>query len=212
MGEDARAPRLTENSPRKAGLSFDSVLRGIVGAAEYSPVFIKDMPQFTRHLWTPEFLDLFQHSFLIRDPAKVLSSLQHSYRKSGCREGFTADEIGFEQQQQLFDMLTHQRGQPPVVIDSDDLLKDPDLMVELYCNAMGIPFIAQALSWSPGDRSEVLWYDADGSIWHETLRNSDGLKAQPRASVDINDLPTLMQQLYELFWPHYQHLHQFRLR
>lgn len=49
-----------------------------------------------------------------------------------------------------------ENGRPPVVIDSDDLLEDPMRMVESYCGAIGIPFIAQALSWTPGDRGEVL--------------------------------------------------------
>ena len=211
MGDDARAPRLTKDSPRKAGLNFNSVLDKITHAAENHPVFSKDMPQFTQHLWTAEFLDLFQHSFLIRDPAKVLSSLQRSYEKSGDNEGFTATEIGFEQQRRLFDLLAEKNCHPPVVIDSDDLLANPQRMVESYCKAIGIPFIEKALSWTPGDRGEVLWYDSDDSIWHETLRNSDGLKPQPQKIINLEDLPSKMTGLYDAFLPHYQHLYQYRL-
>ena len=211
MGDDARAPRLTDDSPRKPGLSFTSVMTKIKSAAENRPVFSKDMPQFTEHLWTQDFLGNFQHGFLIRNPAKVLSSLQRSYEKSGDHEGFTATEIGFEQQRRLFDLLSQLHGDPPVVIDSDDLLDDPHQVVERYCSAVGIPFIAKALSWKPGDRSDVLWYDNDDSIWHETLRNSDGLKPQPCKSISLDDLPPEMQKLYAQFQPHYQHLYQYRL-
>lgn len=212
LGDDARAPRLTKDSPRRAGLSYSSVLEKISRAAINHPVFSKDMAQFTQHLWTPEFLDLFEHSFLIRDPAKVLSSLKRSYDKSGDHEGFTATEIGFEQQRLLFDILTEKNARPPVVIDSDNLLAEPAIMVESYCNAIGIPFIEKALSWTPGDRGDVLWYDNDDSIWHQSLRNSDGLKPQPRKTIDLQDLPSNMQRLYDDFLPHYQHLYQHRLR
>ncbi len=212
QGDDARAPRLTSASSRKPGLNFDTVLQKMQAAALKRPVFSKDMPQFTDHLWNDDFLSRFEHSFLIRNPAKVLASLHRSWVKSGNDEGFSRNEIGFDEQRRLFDLLCTQFGKTPVVIDSDDLLENPPAMVEKYCNAIGIPFIAKALSWEPGSRSEVLWYDGDDSIWHETLRNSDGLKAQPRKSVEVNELPENLQVLYRDFLPHYQHLHSHRLR
>ena len=72
--------------------------------------------------------------------------------------------------------------------------------------------IAEALSWKPGSRSEVLWYDGDDSIWHETLKKSDGLKAQPRKPANVSELPAELQDLYREFLPHYRHLHAFRLQ
>ncbi|MCP4332747.1 MAG: sulfotransferase family protein [Gammaproteobacteria bacterium] len=210
-GDDARAPRLTSDSPRKPGLNFDTVLARLQAAANRRPVFSKDMAQFTDHLWQGDFLDNFEHSFLIRDPAKILTSLQRSWIKLNNAEGFTRNEIGFEEQRGLFDLLCDKHGSAPVVIDSDDLLADPPAMVTKYCDAIGVPFIAEALSWEPGSRGEVLWYDGDDGIWHESLKNSNGLKAQPRKHVDIDDLPARLRTLYDDFLPHYQHLHAHRL-
>lgn len=210
QGDDARAPRLTADSPRKPGLNFERVLQNLQSAASRRAVFAKDMPQFTDHLWSDDFLGRFEHSFLIRDPAKVLASLQRSWLKTGS-EGFTRNEIGFDEQRRLFDRLCEKTGEPPVVIDSDDLLEDPPLMVEAYCQAIGIAFIASALHWQPGSRSEVLWYDGDDSVWHETLKNSNGLKAQARKPADIDELPPRLRELYDAFLPHYRHLHQYRL-
>ena len=212
QGEEARAPRLTADSPRKAGLTFGAVQAALQAAAAKRQVFSKDMPQFTEHLWSDEFLGHFEHSFLIRDPAKVLASLQRSYDKAGKTEGFTRQEIGFDEQRRLFDRLMAGDGGLPPVLDSDDLLEDPQGMVAAYCGAMGLPFIPEALSWEPGDRSDVLWYDSDDSIWHETLKNSDGLKPQPRKTVHPESLPPAMQELYQAFLPHYKHLHAHRLR
>ncbi len=142
----------------------------------------------------------------------MLASLHRSWTRSGNEDGFTRNEIGFDEQRQLFDLLCKLDRKPPVVIDSDDLLADPASMVEKYCKAIGIPFIAEALSWEPGSRNEVLWYDGDDSIWHETLKNSDGLKAQPRITIEVDELPRRLQALYRDFLPHYQHLHRHRLR
>ncbi len=181
-------------------------------AASKRKVFSKDMPQFTDHLWGDDFLGHFRHSFLVRDPAKVLASLQRSWDKKGDTVGFTRNEIGFDEQRALFDRLWEKTGSPPVVIDSDDLLEDPPAMVAAYCQAVGIPFIAEALSWEPGSRAEVLWYDGDDSIWHETLKNSDGLKPQPRKSVSVDELPPRLQDLYHDFLEHYRHLYAHRLQ
>ena len=204
QGETPLWPRLQPDSPRQPGLTFDGVLRDILAAAETGPVFSKDMPQYVEHLWTDDFLDLFNHSFLIRDPAKVLTSVHKNWPE------FVRKEIGFDEQRLLFDRLCDRLGQVPPVIDSDDLLTDPQGVVRAYCEAVGIPFIPEALSWEPGKREEVLWYDRE-QVWHKTLQNSDGLKPQPRKVADVSQTPAWVQQMYHDFLPHYRHLHEHRL-
>jgi hypothetical protein len=66
-----------------------------------------------------------------------------------------------------------------------------------------------ALSWEPGGRDEVSWYD--GGSWHSNLRDSDGLKAQPRRYIDISEAPDRVKEIYDIVLPHYQHLHAHRL-
>lgn len=211
QGDDARAPRPAPEDKRKPGLTFATVWERMQAAAAQKPVFSKDMPHHTDHMWDDGFLGAINHSFLIRDPAKVLASLQRSYEKAGMAEGFEPHEISFEAQHRLFDILTERNGKPPVVIDSDDLLADPPRMVAAYCDAIGVPFIAEALSWEPGARTEVLWYDSDDSTWHSSLRDSDGLKAQNRKAVDLSTLPDGTKELYDMFLPHYEHLHRHRI-
>ena len=163
------------------------------------------MPQYTDHLWSEDFLGLFKHSFLIRDPAKVLTSVYKNWPE------FAAKEIGFEEQRALFDRLWERDGRAPPVIDSDDLMEDPTGVVEAYCAAVGIPFLPEALSWEPGARAEVLWYDKE-QVWHKNLINSDGLKPQPRKTVDITETPDWVQEMHAAFLPHYEHLRAQRLR
>ena len=48
---------------------------------------------------------------------------------------FDPDEVGFKELYQLFSLATNQLGQTPVVIDADDLLKQPGgtpLYLSLY--------------------------------------------------------------------------------
>ncbi len=205
QGDDARWPRLRDDSPRQPGLTTRGQFEMLCEAATKGPVFVKDFPNYTDHLWDDEFLGRFNHSFLIRNPAKVLPSVHKQW------DDFLAEEIGFDVQRRLFDLLSERLGAAPPLIDSDDLLADPHGIVEAYCGAIGIDFIPQALSWEPGARNEVLWYDKE-ETWHATLKDSDGLKPQPRTVGDISQQPEWIKAMHDDALPHYEHLHQFRLR
>ncbi len=205
QGDDARWPRLTPESPRQPGLTISGVLETLLTAAQERPVFSKDMPQYTDHLWNEAFLGRFRHSFLIRNPAKVLSSCARNW------DYFLAKEIGFDDQRRLFDRLAERDGVAPPVIDSDDLLTDPQGIVAAWCAALDIPFIPEALSWEPGARDEVLWYDKE-QVWHATLKQSDGLKPQKTKPADIGKTPDWVQDMYRDFLPHYEHLRKHRIK
>ena len=203
QGEEPIWPRLKPDSPRTPGLTFESVWDKLRGAAAKGPVFTKDFPHYVEHMWTNEFLSHFNHSFLIRDPAKVATSMFQHW------PDFVLKEIAFVEQRQLFDRLSDTLGKVPPVIDSDDLLENPHAIVEAYCNAVGIPYIAEALSWDPGARDEVSWYD--GGSWHQNLRESDGLKPQPRKYIDMSEAPDRVKAIHAIILPHYEHLHAHRL-
>ena len=142
-------------------------------------------------------LDLFTHSFLIRDPAKTLTSMHDKWPE------FHAKEVGFPEQRALFDRVVATTGRIPPVIDSDDLLARPVEIVRAWCAAVGLPCIEAALSWTPGERDEMSWWD--GGSFHANLRNSDGLKPQDRtAYVDIEAAPAWMRRLHGEMLPHYR--------
>jgi hypothetical protein len=93
---------------------------------------------------------------------------------------------------------------------TDELLDNPHAMVECWCNAVQIPFLPSALSWEPGARDEVSWWD--GGSFHADLRDSDGFSPQPRKYVDIAETPDRVKRIYEMVLPHYEHMFAHRLR
>jgi len=203
QGEAPLWPRAGEDSVRTPGLTYERVWATLRDAATRGLVFSKEFPHVVHHISTNEFLDHFNHSFLIRDPAKTLTSMHKEWPE------YVLEETGFAEQRALFDRLTKRNGEPPPLLDSDDLLADPPKMVEAWCNAVGIPFIESALSWAPGPREEVSWWD--GGSFHANLRNSDGLKAHPRREADLADAPGWLKTFYALCLPHYEHMWRFRL-
>jgi len=219
QGEEPLWPRVTDDSVRTPGLTLDSVWQTLQNMATSGPVFSKDFPHYITSLWSTgsgstgsgstgsgndDFLSNFNHSFLIRDPAKTITSMYKHW------PDFDEAETGFIEQSLLFNKLCDQLGTPPPVIDSDDLLENPHKVVQNWCAAIGIPFIESALSWKPGARDEVSWWD--GGSFHENLRNSDGFKPQKRRYIEIDQLPDRVKQVYQRALPHYQHLYEHRLQ
>ena len=99
QGEEPLWPRLNADSVRTPGLTLASVLATLKQAAARGPVFSKDFPHYVEHMWTGELYDLFNHSFLIRDPAKTITSMYDKW------PDFHEAEVGFAEQRALFDRL-----------------------------------------------------------------------------------------------------------
>ena len=110
-----------------------------------------------------------------------------------------------------FDLVTAINGNPPPVIDSDDLLEDPEAMVEAFCEAVGLEFMPDALRWEPGaDTGEYSWWD--GGSFHANLRASTGLKRQKRRYIEVSDAPERVRRVHRRMKPHYDHLYQYRIK
>lgn len=204
QGETPLWPRATPESKRTPGLTLEGVRANLEAAAARGPVFMKDFPHYIHHMWDDAFLAFFRHAFLIRDPAKTLTSMYDKW------PDFDEREVGFAEQRALFDRIAERDGRAPPVLDSDDLLEDPETMVACWCAAVGIPFLPETLTWEPGARDEVSWWD--GGSFHANLRGSDGLKPQPRRYVEIENTPARVQKVHARVRPHYDHLHAHRLR
>lgn len=201
-GEDRRTPRQTD-VPVRDGLNYANVWSALKRDAENGAVFMKEFPHYVAHMADAPFLAHFTHTFLIRDPARMLPSMWDKW------PDFWVEETGYAEQHDLFEQLCDRDGVAPPVIDSDDLLEDPAGTTRRYCEAVGIPFIDAALSWDEGERREVSWYDK-GS-WHENLKSSTGLIKQKTqyVAIDHNDK---LKQAYAHCRPHYDALHEHRLR
>ncbi len=205
QGEAPLWQRWKEGDKTTPGLTLESVWRRLQDAARDGPVFIKDFPHYINHMWDADFLSRFTHAFLIRDPALTITSIYDKW------PDFDEGEVGFPEQRALFDLLTALNGAPPPVVDSDDLLENPHAMTRAFCEAVGIPFIADALSWEPGaDTAQYSWWD--GGSFHANLRNSTGLKPQKRKYVSLENTPDRVRQVHRRMLPHYQHLYKYRLR
>lgn len=136
--------------------------------------------------------------FLVRHPARVIASY------AAKREDPTPDDIGFRLQAELFDEVLSWGGRP-VVIDSDDIRKDPAATLEKLCDAIGVPWSPLMLRWPRGGHPAdgvwaAHWY---GSVWNSTgFAGPDG---------PLPEIPDTLKPLLESALPHFDRLRAARL-
>lgn len=200
-GEEPHCPPNRVQNPTP-GLTIASRLAEVLADADESPVFFKDMSEYVLHLADDDFLGRFEHSFLIRDPARTVPSIFDKW------PDFALSETGFAEQHELFDRVTALRGSPPPVIDAEDLMADTPGLVAAWCRAVDIDFRPEALEWEAEVR-DYSWYD--GGAWHDNLRTSTGLVAPDTDYLPV-EADQRMVDAYEACLPHYEAMAVHRLR
>ncbi len=107
-----------------------------------------------------------RNCFLIRNPIEVIASMAH-FRdlEQDAEEG--ARLVGIPQLERIYDYACEIEDSPPLVIDANDLLRDPKRILGLFCEAIGMSFDpAREISWAPGKhQSDGAWADA----WYEKV-------------------------------------------
>ncbi|NEQ40122.1 MAG: sulfotransferase family protein [Okeania sp. SIO3I5] len=200
--EERKSDRYTENAINPA-YNFQPVFQDLIAKAQSQPVFIKDMAHYISDRVDETFLSYFDHTFIIRHPAKALPSLFTAW------PDFSFTETGYAELYQLFELTKTILGKIPPLIDSDDLVRKSEATVKAYCDAVGIEFIPQALVWESKERPEVLICE---NFWHDHLQSSQGFKEREKKdNVRIEECDRL-KQAYEYCLPYYQKLYEHRLR
>ncbi|MGD1803981.1 hypothetical protein ACP6PL_00865 [Dapis sp. BLCC M126] len=194
-----RYPDIEPNSE----YNFNCILEQLKQETQKQAVFIKDMGYFVTHVANQEFLSHFENTFLMRHPVKMLPSLFER------RPDFTLKETGYGGLYELFQIVRDISGKVPILIDSDDLLKKPEATIKAYCNAVGIPFIKEALEWKPQSQPQIKEWEGG---WHtQALLSSSFKEPKERNYLGIEDNEKL-KQAYEECLPYYEKLYEHRLR
>jgi hypothetical protein len=135
--------------------------------AEDRPVFFKDT---TEYRYLPYFDDRVvhdvTHTFIVREPAATIAS-HHAVNPE-----LTLEQVGYEWSFELFEKVRAVTGAVPAVIDAADLLAAPATVVRAYCAAVGLPYLDETLTWSPGARTE--WRRTEH--WHHDVNASGAFR------------------------------------
>jgi len=138
------------------------------------------------------FLDSTHNAFLIRDPREMLPSLTVQLPHAGLVD------TGLKTQWLLYEDLCA-RGQKPPVLDSRELLLDPQGVLRGFCHQLDIDFTEAMLSWPPGGIGE------DG-VWAPHWYHAVHKSTQFAPYVAKQDFPQRLAGLLEECQPWYDKL------
>lgn len=162
-------------------------------------LFIKNMAH--HYVGIPEeFLFGVRNVFLVRHPRLLIASFAKVITHPTMRD------IGVKKEWELFRRIHKEEGQPPIVIDSGEVLKDPHSVLSQLCHHLDIPFEKSMLSWPAGPiKEDGIW----AGYWYKNVHLSTGFHTKPGA---VNPLPAHCQSLYEEAMPYYQQLVQYSIK
>lgn len=158
--------------------------------------------QMTHHLLPEmgrEWLTGLTNCFLIRDPREVILSY---IKKNPDPE---LEDLGFVQQCEIFKFVHDRFKSIPPVIDADEVLRNPERILRLLCDAIGVPFDEAMLSWPPGLReTDGIW----AKHWYDAVAKSTSFEPyKPREG----KIPDSLREVYESCNECYERLFEHRL-
>lgn len=169
----------------------EKVVKEIIeGNYDEEIIFFKQM---THHLTAIDesFLERVCNIFLIRNPVQIISSFAEVI------PDVTMRDIGIERQFDLYNKLKA-LGQDTVVLDSGEILKDPENVLRKLCGAVSITFDPCMLQWKAGPiKEDGIW----AKYWYKNVHSSTGFEIQRTST---RTLPSHLKQLSEQCLPYYE--------
>ena len=152
------------------------------------------LKQMTKHLVgiNHDFLPKFKNVFLIRNPKDMLSSLAVNIPKPNLAD------TGLDLQWKVYKNLKS-LGNKPIVVDSRELLMNPENILKQLCGHLNLEFVDSMLSWPAEPRKEDgIW----AKYWYQSLHKSTGFQSYQAKS----NFPVALKQVLSECMPYYEKL------
>ncbi|XP_033116339.1 branched-chain-amino-acid aminotransferase-like protein 1 [Anneissia japonica] len=171
----------------------------------------------------------YRHAFLIRNPVKIFASWKKVINSYGseCSHDFNLMEnngviipkkYAFGESFELYEHLVKTGIEPnPVIIDSDDLLENPESILRQFCDGIGIQYTDKLMSWNAGDSIVQEWkipkvYLQGNQVfgyYKKAFSSRNFVKPSP--TPDRSDLPNDVNTCIDAAMPYYEKMYALRL-
>ena len=146
-----------------------------------------------------DWMDQVTNVFLLRSPERVLASYAQK------RESVTLADVGFEGQAMLFERVADRLGHAPVVVEAEDIRRDPRGTLAALCTAIDLPFDEAMLSWAPGQHADDgVW----APHWYGAIFNTTGFAPPDERAPD---LPEHLRVIADAARPFYERMRAFKI-
>lgn len=178
----------------------DRVINKILLAIYSTPIaFFKHMTHHMVGNISYNFMSKMFNLFFIRDPKLILNSYAKVIEKP------TLYDIGIELQIKYLNIAI-ENNYPFAVLDSADLLKNPEQTIKKLCEIIGIPFDKNMLAWKSGAiKEDGIW----AKYWYNNVHQSKGFEKYQEQNFK---LPENLQTVYQQAKPHYDFLKQHAIK
>ena len=163
----------------------------------------------------------FKHTFLIRNPNKTVLSLYRASTNPKITgwDYFDPAYVGFKELFEFFQFVRSHLDPSPVVVDADDLIDNPEGVMQSYCEALGLVYQENMTKWPPGPVPGFDYQSSSCSLaWYEVLFKSSGFlprknksRSQDRSGFDKEDMPAEVVDAVKMSMPHFEALYPFRI-
>lgn len=144
------------------------------------------------------FLQRTSNIFLVRDPREMLPSLTIQLPDA------SLVDTSLKQQWQLYSEL-RSVGQTPMILDSRELLLEPEGILRQVCRHLRLDFDPAMLRWEPGPIAEDgIW----APHWYQSVHRSTGFAPYSKK----NHFPAELEALYDECKPWYDKLYEHALK
>lgn len=165
-------------------------------------LFLKDMAYYLNNNIDTGFFDRMTNTFLIRNPQDALVS----HYKISNDFYLYPEECGYFKLAEIFNLISKRTRCHPIVIDAEDLCKDPLGILNAYCRALNIPFLSQMLDWRQSTPDE--W--KEWKQWHVKAAVTQNF--EPLTRHDPAEIPQEVRHLIHVCQQPYQELYQYRIK
>lgn len=197
-----RGVQRAEHIAPKPEYDFEHIISTIYQKAKQTPIFMKEQAFQAGRKISLEDLKCFNNSFLLRHPKEVIPSMHHKM------PDFTLEELGYKELHTIFEKSCSLTDKKPIVVDSQDFVSHPEATMRAYCDALNIPFIADALHWDAKLPEQFVWWD--GGSWLDDMAKSTSIQPTNKSYTQIED-SKFLQQAYEYAMPYYNALLKYKL-
>ncbi|XP_039136592.1 branched-chain-amino-acid aminotransferase-like protein 2 [Dioscorea cayenensis subsp. rotundata] len=144
---------------------------------------------------TKDLMKKGKHFMLIRNPLYILTSLNKVMPPSFLELGWAELVSIYCEQCEL--------GNPPPVIDAEDLRQNPEAVLNDLCHDLGIPFQKSMLKWEAGPKPvDGLW----APWWYKDAHKSTGFTTSRRTYSMVWPFSSALYDLLEQSLPFYNML------
>ena len=137
----------------------------------------KHMAHHILDLKNIDWISNFENCILLRHPKEVISS----YTKKNQLN--SAEELGYPQQYEIINFLK-KMNKSYIVIDSKELLKDPQKSLSNWCRKTNIEFDKSMLKWRKGNHvNDGIWWES----WYNKVIETTEFRQFEKKDINIEN-------------------------